>query len=241
LSNPELTYKILDYLKREISRETMKGKLTFTSKKIGVEIGERGEIRKINAILNMLTKEGIIKFDEKIKRYYIGKEDVKRVEEYQIKLEKALLLEYHKPLSNIEPPIDVYKIVKGMKQRIAQAKRKSIIKPIYDVNCPEKYTIIFRTYKMPGFIINNGGEKVFEAYRLGFMKPIKAIYRGEEMLIRRRWGKEIIITKNGGEEIAKMKGYGIEKAIFTYEEALSEISIPIAIALFAIKQFDVII
>lgn len=241
MSNPELTYKIINYLKEELSREITRGRLTFTPKRISVNIGERGNIRKINAILKMLEREGVVKFDKKMKRYCIEDENTKKIEEYLMKIEEALLLEYHKPLSSIEPPINVYRIIKGEKQKVAQAKRKSIMKPIYYVNSPEKYTITFRTYKMPGFTINKGDEKIFEAYKLGFMKPIKAIYNGEEMLIRRKWGREITILKGDEKEIAKMRGYGIEKAIFTYKEVLSEISIPISVALFAIKQFDVIL
>jgi len=238
--NIELTYKVIKCLREEVeylAREQYK----FTSRSLARKIKESGDIRKINAIIKKISKEGIIKYNKKMKYYYLDVEDKDKLDMYMKELSDTLILSYDKPLNKIEPPINVYKIVNGVGKLVAQAKREGILKSIYHVNGEENYEIIFKTYKFAGFTIKKMDEIIFEAYRIGFMKPIESFYKGENIIIKRIWGREIAILNSRKEKIGCMKGLGIEKATFTCKEPLKKISIPLSIALYAIKQLDVII
>jgi len=236
--NVELTYKIIEFLAKEASSKEYH---KFTSKAITRKIGEYENIRKVNQIMKRLFKEGIIKFYEKTGYYCLSSEDLHKLNEYMRELNNTLLLSYHQPLSRIEPPINVYRMLNGKRKLIARARRESILKAIYHIEGEEDYKVVFRTYKFSGFSIIKEGETIFEAYRAGFRKPIEAVYNGENIIIRRKWGREIAVLNRKGEKIGCMKSSGIEKATFTYREPLNEISIPLSVALYAIKQLDVII
>ncbi|MCS7097038.1 MAG: hypothetical protein NZ926_00935 [Candidatus Methanomethylicia archaeon] len=240
--HPELSYEILKHLERKI-KETKDEYYKFTLKGLSRDIGEGYNIKRINTIIKDLINREIVKSYSKGK-YYLMSEDVQKLNECIKELENTLMLSYHEPMRRMEPPINIYKIINGEKRLIAQALRKSILKAIYHVKEEDgevKYKIIFKTYKFTGFTIIKENEKIFEAYRKGFMKPIESVYNGMKMLIKRRWGREILVLNDMNDWIGCMKGCGIEKAIFIYKNEIKEISLPLSTALFAIKQFDVII
>lgn len=239
--DPELTYKIIKIIKMKAENSRSKTIHKFTSKDIARKLGEKIDLRRVNAIMKNFIHENIIEYNKNSKQYSISIEKMQKIINYENKLKNTLILSYHKPLENIEPPINIYKIINDERRLIAQAKRIGILKPIYQIKKPEECTIIFQNYKIAGFIIKRGEEKIFEAYRMGFMKPIEAIYGDKRLFIKRRWGREIMITYKGDIKIAYMRGCGFEKAIFTYERELEEVSIPLSVALFAIKQLDVIL
>lgn len=238
--NIELTYKVVKCLREEV-KYSSRGQYRFTSRSLAKKIKESGNIRKINAIMKKLNSEGIIKYDGKMKYYYLDVENKDKLDMYIRELSDTLILSYDQPLSKIEPPINVYKIVNGIGKLVAQAKREGVLKSIYHVNGEENYEIIFKMYKFAGFTIKKRDEVIFEAYRIGFMKPIESFYKGENIIIKRIWGREIAILNSKKEKIGCMKGLGIEKATFTCKELLKEVNIPLSVALYAIKQLDVII
>lgn len=158
-------------------------------------------------------------------------------------INRTYIIEYYKPLKNIEPPINVIELRRGNGEIIAQAKRDGIIKPIYRMNVNGvKYEIIFKQFRKSGFTILKNGEIIFRAKRVKITEPLECKYKQLTFKIKRIRGRELrIIELKTGDIAAMLRACGFEKALFSFSPKLKEISIPLAVALFAIKQLDVII
>ncbi len=244
LPHPQLALKVTKLLAEEAKRlkQTLKGRFYFAPRKIASRIGENANARKIGAILHRLKELKAINYDKTFKKYFIEANNITALKEMLNKLSNTYLLEYYKPLNHIEPPILVINIKENSGKMVAQAKREGILKPVYIVKGEAEFKIIFKQFRQSGFIIKKNGEQIFRAKRSGICSPLQGEYNGEKFQIKRIKGREIRLTfKNGKKVAATLKSCGFEKAIFSYEKEVEEIAVPLAIAMFAIKQLDVII
>lgn len=245
LPHPQLALKIVKTILKESIRlrGTLDGRFYFDSRKIATRIKALKDTRKINAILRKLYERKAINYDKNFKKYFIDKKSSEKLEKIIEKIKRTYVIKYHKPLEHLEPPINIIELKNGNGEIIAQAKREGIVKPVYNIEYTNrKFRIIFRQFRNSGFIIEENGEKILEVKRRKITAPLEGKFREISFKIRRVRGRElkIIETKND-EIIALMKSSGFEKAIFSFTPKLKEVSVPLAVALFAIKQLDVIV
>jgi len=244
LPHPQLALRVVELLITEAKRlkNTFKGRFYFDPRKIASRIGQNTSARRIGAILHRLKELEAINYDHIFKKYFIEVSHIANLKDIMRKLERTYIIEYFKPLDYLEPPICVINLRENSGKIIAQAKREGILKPVYHVYGDENFKIVFKQFRQPGFTIMKNGKEIFHAKRAGVCSPLEGEYGGEKFEIRRIKGRELrLMLKNSEKAVAVLKRCGFEKAAFTYEENIREIAVPLAIALFAIRQLDVII
>lgn len=245
LPHPQLALKVIKTILTESRRlqKTLDGRFYFDSRKMASRIKAMKDSRKINAILRKLHERQIINYDKVFKKYFIDKKCNIELEKLIDELKRTYIIKYHKPLEYIEPPINIIELRGGNGAIIAQANREGIIKPVYKIKYDSKeYKITFKQFKCSGFTIEENGRTILKAKRRNITTPIEGRYGNIIFKIKRVKGRELkVIEVNGDKIIAVMKSHGFEKAIFSFSPKLKEVSIPLAVALFAIKQLDVIV
>jgi len=245
LPNPELALKTINILLNEINRlkkNNFNGKFYFDVRKIAnrINIERKG---KINAILQFMKKNNIIEYDSLFKKFYVERKDEEKLSRlFNLIVNNLYIVKYYKPLDHIEPPISILKLRKeGDFELLALAYRENVWKPIYTIS-NNTFKIIFRQFKRTGFSIYNGDKEILNMKRYGITRPLEGYYMNIKIELRRAKGRELkVISKGDGNVLALMRGYGFERAIFLFNDIIREISIPLAVTLFAIKQLDVII
>jgi len=245
LTNPKLTLKVVKALILEANRLTSisNGTFYFNAKKIANRIGETNAKNRISAILQALRREEAVGYNSTFNKFFVKKGHREKL----LKILKHItenihLVKYYNPLNYIEPPICISRLNrKGREEIIGLAKREGLFKPIYVVNNGE-FRIIFKQFRRSGFTIYVGERKVLSVERKHFTKPLRGSFSNEDIEIRRIRGRELrLYSMKNMRNLAIMKSYGFEKAVFTFDKKLNDISIPLSAALFAIKQLDVIV
>lgn len=244
LSHPQLALKIVEKILTESIRlqKTLDSRFYFDSRKIASRIKASKETRKINTILRKLYERKLIEYDKNFKKYFIDKKCSLKLKNVIDELKRTYIVEYHKPLEYIEPPINIIELRGGNGEIIAQAIREGITKPIYRIEYnSKKYKITFKQFRRSGFTIEEKGEILLKAKRKSITTPLEGRYKDVNFRIKRVKGRELRIITNNEETVAIMKSHGFEKAVFSFSPKLEEIAVPLAVTLFAIKQLDVII